>query len=346
MFHFQDYEFLRADRSHGKGGGVGIYIHNQLKFKLRPDLHISGSEDIFIEIINSKSKNIIVGTIYRPPNNEIDLFLHDIDDGLHKILQENKNVYLMGDYNIDLLTTTQHNNLRFINILQSNAFYPHINKPTRIYNTSQTLIKIIYSLMCISIVPNGILYSGCVHAYFAKAESAFWNADSKRQSKTPLIQAIVRAQVNRKGVYMTSFKRGYNVILRSCFHQNQRFALTTIVNALFWAAFMLILREAFWNADSKRRSKTPFTEVLFMLPSRRRRYVYRRRHVSEFSECLIQAIVRAQVNRKGVYMTSFKRGYNVILRSMLPPESAFCSNHVRKRTFLGVLNRRFETRLF
>ena len=27
-------------------------------------------------------------------------------------------------------------------------------------------------------------------------------------------------------------------------------------------------------------------------------------------------------------------------------ESAFCSNHVRKRTFLGVLNRRFETRLF
>ena len=37
----------------------------------------------------------------------------------------------------------------------------------------------------------------------------FENADSKRRSKTPLIQAIVRAQVNRKGVYMTSFKRGY-----------------------------------------------------------------------------------------------------------------------------------------
>ena len=50
-----------------------------------------------------------------------------------------------------------------------------------------------------------------------------------------LIQAIVRAQVNRKGVYMTSFKRGYNVILRLCFHQHQRFALTTIVNAHFWA---------------------------------------------------------------------------------------------------------------
>ena len=70
MFHLQDYEFLRADRSHGKGGGVGIYIHNQLKFKLRPDLHISGSEDIFIEIINSKSKNTIVGTIYSAYQNK------------------------------------------------------------------------------------------------------------------------------------------------------------------------------------------------------------------------------------------------------------------------------------
>ena len=68
-------------------------------------------------------------------------------------------------------------------------------------------------------------FLGCVHAYFAKAESAFWNADSKRRSKTPftgvlfmlpsrrlddfvsmhcaLFEAIVRAQVNRKGVYMT-----------------------------------------------------------------------------------------------------------------------------------------------
>ena len=135
-----------------------MYIHNKLKFKLRPDLHISGSEDIFIEIINSKSKNIIVGTIYRPPNSEIDLFLHDIDEGLHKILQENKNVYLMGDYNIDLLTTTQHNNLRFINILQSNAFYPHINKPTRISNTSQTLIDNIFSNVYFNST-NGILYS-------------------------------------------------------------------------------------------------------------------------------------------------------------------------------------------
>ena len=98
---------------------------------------------------------------------------------------------------------------------------------------------------------------GCVHAYFAKAESAFWNADSKRRSKTPLIQAIVRAQVNRKGVYMTSFKRRYNVILRSCFHQNQRFALTTIVNAHFGLRSCL-----FCEGVLKRWFKTPIQNAV------------------------------------------------------------------------------------
>ena len=43
----------------------------------------------------------------------------------------------------------------------------------------------------------------------------------------------------------------------------------------FWGcvhAYFAKAESAFWNADSKRRSKTPFTGVLFMLPSRRRRF--------------------------------------------------------------------------
>ena len=48
-------------------------------------------------------------------------------------------------------------------------------------------------------------------------ETLIQNADPKRPSREDdfvsmhcaLFEAIVRAQVNRKGVYMTSFKRGY-----------------------------------------------------------------------------------------------------------------------------------------
>ena len=86
-------------------------------------------------------------------------------------------------------------------------------------------------------------FLGCVHAYFAKAESAFetliQNADPKRRSREyclcfpreeddfvsmhcALFEAIVRAQVNRKGVYMTSFKRGY---MWFCVHASTRISV-------------------------------------------------------------------------------------------------------------------------
>ena len=108
-------------------------------------------------------------------------------------------------------------------------------------------------------------------------ETLIQNADPKRPSQGVLFMLpsrrrrfrehalrIVRGYCSssseRKGVYMTSFKRGYNVILRSCFHQNQRFALTTIVNAHFWAAFMLILRRQ--NQRFETLIQTPIQNAL------------------------------------------------------------------------------------
>ena len=62
-----------------------MYVSNQLRVKPRPDIHITGSEDIFIEIINEKDKNIIVGTIYRPPSNGINTFSESFDvDGVNQ----------------------------------------------------------------------------------------------------------------------------------------------------------------------------------------------------------------------------------------------------------------------
>ena len=158
MFNLHNYDFIRADRAQGKGGGVGMYVDNQLRVKPRPDIHIQGSEDLFIEILNDKDKNIIVGTIYRPPGNCIDMFSDNFDEELNKILRENKKIYLMGDFNIDLSNSTHNNVSKFINVLRSNGFYPHINQPTRICNESQTLIDNIFSNVYDNST-NGILYS-------------------------------------------------------------------------------------------------------------------------------------------------------------------------------------------
>ena len=66
MFDIQNYTMTRKDRINGRGGGVAMYIHDQLRYKPRPDLCIEGMESLFIEIIYDKEKNIIIGVIYRP----------------------------------------------------------------------------------------------------------------------------------------------------------------------------------------------------------------------------------------------------------------------------------------
>ena len=55
---------VQGDR---KGGGVPIYIHNSLNFKIRSDLSISNNhiESFSEEIVSDKVKNTIVNVLYQ-----------------------------------------------------------------------------------------------------------------------------------------------------------------------------------------------------------------------------------------------------------------------------------------
>ena len=80
IFNLDNYDMIRTDRALGRGGGVAIYVSNQFNFRRRPDLHVEGAEDIFIEIDSDTEKNVIIGVIYRPPNKPIDSFLDKFDE--------------------------------------------------------------------------------------------------------------------------------------------------------------------------------------------------------------------------------------------------------------------------
>ena len=57
-----------------------------------------------------------------------------------------KELYLLGDYNIDLLKTDDDDNIDdYYNIISSNFLVLHITLPTRITYTSRTLIDNIFS---------------------------------------------------------------------------------------------------------------------------------------------------------------------------------------------------------
>ena len=65
---------------------------------------------------------------------------------LEKLNASNKKIFLLGDFNADLLKTDIDANIsNFLDILTTNMFVPHIIHPTRITPKSKTLIDNIFS---------------------------------------------------------------------------------------------------------------------------------------------------------------------------------------------------------
>ena len=118
---------------------------SSINFILREDLsvfHEGVLETLFVELkINNKKESVVVGVLYRPPNNKMKEFEDELEKLLSKIIKENKLFYLMGNINIDILKMNQVLTVdRFMCQLFSSSLYPLITKPTRIMDRSATLI--------------------------------------------------------------------------------------------------------------------------------------------------------------------------------------------------------------
>ena len=63
-------------RSDQEGGGVSFLISKDIKFILRPEPSYTYDfiECIFIEVPQSRNLNILLGSVYRPPNTDVRKF--------------------------------------------------------------------------------------------------------------------------------------------------------------------------------------------------------------------------------------------------------------------------------
>ena len=98
-------------------------------------------ESTFIEIVNPKKSNILVGVIYRHPSMDLaDFNCNYLNKLLDNISKEQKSIFLLGDFNVNLLNYNEHNQTNeFLDFLASNSFIPLILQPTRITSHSNTL---------------------------------------------------------------------------------------------------------------------------------------------------------------------------------------------------------------
>ena len=87
------------------------------------------------------------------------LFLDKFNDILSRISKDNKQCYVMGDFNLDLLQYNHHTPTQeFIDTLFSLAFIPFISNPTRLTSFSATLIDNTFTNNLSQNVLNGIVF--------------------------------------------------------------------------------------------------------------------------------------------------------------------------------------------
>lgn len=144
LYHIEGYNFVNRNRTKGIGGGVGCYIKENINWKRRHDLETENIESLWIEILVTKSKSFLIATFYRPPINSKHLpndFNKNFNDLLTKASAENKEILILGDFNVDYLKDD--NNKVIKETFKLHGFTQLIKHATRITKDSETLIDLI-----------------------------------------------------------------------------------------------------------------------------------------------------------------------------------------------------------
>ena len=95
----------RKDRN-SNGGGLILYINNDITSRQRSDLEFKDIECISVEMCLGKTKWLLMGT-YKPPSLKTDIFSNDFQATMDQIYRNYQNVILMGDLNLDLLDSSK-----------------------------------------------------------------------------------------------------------------------------------------------------------------------------------------------------------------------------------------------
>ena len=140
--HINNYSVRRKDRNR-QGGGVCFFIRNNLTFNARNDLDHPELEASWIELLLPKSKPILCGVLYRPPNqmNFYELLENLFTSNSHFNEYE---TLMLGDFNTNVSKTCKcalvKNLTAFIELFN---FSQLIHDFTRICNTSSSTIDLI-----------------------------------------------------------------------------------------------------------------------------------------------------------------------------------------------------------
>ena len=146
-------------------GGLIIYVHKQFECRVMTEVVVqsSGWEYVCVKVSHRKpqSKIYVLRNIYRKPNeivDDLDTFTIELSSLLYKIKNLKHSSYVCGDFNIDLLKVKENRHYcKYFDEIIAHGLFPKITLPTRICESSSTLIDNIFTDNIDEVGTSGIL---------------------------------------------------------------------------------------------------------------------------------------------------------------------------------------------
>ena len=119
-----------------KGGGVGYYIRDDLTYSqsglVDYNMSCKDIECCWLQLLNSKAKDILVCVVYRPPTGNVDTFCNILTNTLEEIGNSlDKEIFILRDFNINYLDKNDPNTKLLVQSELNTGLKQLIREPPR-----------------------------------------------------------------------------------------------------------------------------------------------------------------------------------------------------------------------
>ena len=139
------YALYRQDRQISKGGGVCVFVKNNIKVSLLPDISAinNGFQQLWLQVQLNKCKSLVLCVAYRPPNSLPSLLTDYFMPNVILAMSKCKDLIVLGDLNCDMLQESKRETRVLLEVCSNLNLHQIITAPTRITDNTQTLIDVI-----------------------------------------------------------------------------------------------------------------------------------------------------------------------------------------------------------
>lgn len=191
LFSLPGYAGPFYTRCSGQGGGIAVFVSENWSIS-NISLTFTNAEYVALSLGNAIS-SICLLAVYRPPSANIGSFLEEFETCIRDLSLHDQ-LCIVGDFNIDTLSTTKSTVCSYLNILASYGIECTINSPTReellLDRLVSSCIDHINIRTSLSVVKAAVVQEKLADHYFVACQCSFGPSSSRQLTSHVKITTI------------------------------------------------------------------------------------------------------------------------------------------------------------